>query len=34
MGRLLLRNDWFEPLSLHAQYEAEFERILLAYNQN
>jgi hypothetical protein len=31
MARLLLRNEWFEPLSLHAQYEAEFERILLAY---
>jgi hypothetical protein len=31
MGRLLLREEWFEPLSLHAQYEAEFERILLAY---
>ena len=31
MARLLLRKEWFEPLSLHAQYEAEFERILLAY---
>lgn len=31
MARLLLREEWFEPLSLHAQYEAEFERILLAY---
>jgi len=31
MARLLLRNEWFEPLSLHAQYESEFERILLAY---
>lgn len=31
MARLLLRNEWFEPLSLHAQYESEFERILLSY---
>lgn len=31
MARLLLRNEWFEPLSLHAQYESEFERILIAY---
>lgn len=31
MARLLLREEWFEPLSLHAQYEAEFERILLSY---
>lgn len=31
MARLLLRDEWFEPLSLHAQYESEFERILLAY---
>jgi hypothetical protein len=31
MARLLLRDEWFEPLSLHAQYETEFERILLAY---
>jgi hypothetical protein len=31
MARLLLREEWFEPLSRHAQYEVEFERILLAY---
>lgn len=31
LARLLLRDEWFEPLSLHAQYETEFERILLAY---
>lgn len=31
MARLLLRDEWYEPLSLHAQYETEFERILLAY---
>jgi len=34
MARLLLREEWFEPLSLHAQYEAEFERILLAYAES
>lgn len=31
MARLLLRDEWYEPLSLHAQYETEFERLLLAY---
>jgi hypothetical protein len=31
MARLLLRDEWYEPLSLHAQYESEFQRILLAY---